>query len=138
MKGKIMRVISVDSVKGHELLAKDILNNNHAVLMTAGTTVKREYINRLKELDIEFIYVEDDIAQGINLSDSLEHQIQEQCQDAVREILLTYTYHENSEMEEIITVADEIIFDIMNIPDYCFWFIIYYFIINNFLERIYT
>lgn len=112
-----MRVISVDSVKGHELLAKDILNDNHAVLMTAGTTVKREYINRLKELDIEFIYVEDDIAQGINLLDSLEHQIQEQCQDAVREILLTYTYHENSEMEEIITVADEIIYDIMNKPE---------------------
>lgn len=117
MKGKDMRIISVDSVKGHELLAKDILNDNHSVLMTAGTTVKKEYINRLKELDVEFIYVEDEIAQGVNLLDSLELQIQEQCQDAVRDILLTYTYHDDSEMEEIIFIADEIIYDIMSKPE---------------------
>ena len=45
-----MRIISVDSVKGNELLAKDIMNNNDSVLMTAGTIVKREYVKRLKEL----------------------------------------------------------------------------------------
>lgn len=112
-----MRIISVDSVKGHELLAKDILNGNNSVLMTAGTIVKKEYINRLKELDIEFIYVEDDIAQGVSLTDSLEFQIKEQCQDAVREILLKYSYHEDNEMEEIILIADEIIFDIMREPE---------------------
>ena len=83
-----MRIISVDSVKGHERLAKDILNENNSVLMTAGTIVKKEYISRLKELNIEYIYVEDEIGQGINLTDSLELQIKEQCQEAVREILL--------------------------------------------------
>ena len=112
-----MRVISVDSIKGYELLAKDILNENHSVLMKAGTIVKREYINRLKELNIEFIYVEDDIAQGVSLSDSLELQLQEQCQEAIRNILLKYTHHDDKEMKEIKMVADEIIYDIMNEPE---------------------
>lgn len=112
-----MRIISIDSIKGHELLAKDILNENDSILMTAGTTVKKEYIERLKELSIEFIYVEDDIAQGVSLTDSLELQIKEQCQDSVRKILSKYSYHEDNELEEIITVADEIIYDIMMEPE---------------------
>lgn len=112
-----MRIISVDSVKGHECLAKDILNENNSVLMTAGTIIKKDYVSRLKELNIEYIYVEDEIGQGINLTDSLELQIKEQCQEAVREILTKYTYQTDSELEEIITIADEIIYDIMQNPD---------------------
>lgn len=112
-----MRIISIDSIKGNELLAKDILNNSSSILMAAGTVVKKEYRERLKDLNIEFIYVEDDIAQGVKLTESLELQIKEQCQEAVRGILLKYTYHNDNELEEIITVADEIIYDIMNEPE---------------------
>lgn len=114
---KSMRIISVDSVKGYELLAKDVLNENDSILMTAGATVKKEYIERLKELNIEFIYVEDEIAQGVSLTDSLELQIKEHCQDSVRKILSKYSYYEDDEQEEIITVADEIIYDIMKEPE---------------------
>lgn len=112
-----MRIISVDSVKGHECLAKDIVNENNFVLMTAGTIVKKDYVSRLKELNIEYIYVEDEIGQGIDLEESLEYQIKEQCQEAVREILTKYSYQTEDELEEIITVADEIIYDIMKQPD---------------------
>lgn len=112
-----MRIISIDSVKGNELLAKDILNENDSVLMTTGTVVKKEYVKRLKDLNIEYIYVEDEIAQGVNLTDSLEFQIKEQCQEAVREILLKYSYHYASELEEIKLIADEIIYDIMKEPE---------------------
>lgn len=112
-----MRIISIESIKGNELLAKDILNEYDTVLMTSGTVLKKEYIKRLKALNIEYIYVEDDIAQGVNLTDSLEFQIKEQCQQAVREILLKYSYHYASELEEIKYIADEIIYDIMKEPE---------------------
>ncbi|MBE5966186.1 MAG: HD domain-containing protein [Lachnospiraceae bacterium] len=112
-----MRIISLDSIKGNERLAKDIINQNETVLMTAGTVVRKEYINRLKDLDIEYIYVEDEIGKGINLTDSLEFQIKEQCQKAVQNILQKYSYHNNSELEEITLVADEIIYDIMQEPE---------------------
>ncbi|MDI9488631.1 MAG: HD domain-containing phosphohydrolase [Bacillota bacterium] len=112
-----MRIISVDSIKGYERLAKDILNENNSVLMTAGTIVKKEYISRLKALNIEYIYVEDDISEGITFDDSLEHQIEKQCLETVKEILSKYTYHSNKELEEITTIADDIIYDIMQNPD---------------------
>ena len=112
-----MRIISVDSVKGNELLAKDILLNNNSILMTAGTVVKKEYVKRLRELDIEFIYVNDEFAQGVKLTESLELQIKEQCQEAVRNILLKYSYHNDQELDEIRNIADEIIYDIMSEPE---------------------
>lgn len=112
-----MRIVSLNSIKGNERLAKDIINQNETVLMTAGTVVRREYIDRLKDLDIEYIYVEDEIGQGINLRDSLEFQLKEQCQKAVQNILQKYSYDNNSELEEITLVADEIIYDIMREPE---------------------
>ena len=112
-----MRIISLDSVTGNELLAKDIISNNDSVLMTAGTVIKLEYVKRLKNLNIEYIYVEDEIGKGVNLINSLELQLQEQCQDAVRDILSKYSYHNESELEEIQGVADEIINDIMQEPE---------------------
>lgn len=112
-----MRIISVDSVKGHELLAKDIVNDSNSILIPAGTVVKKEYVNRLKELNIEYIYIEDEIGQGVSLTESLELQIKEQCQEAVRQILTKYSYHTDNELEEIINIADEIIYDIMREPE---------------------
>jgi HD-GYP domain-containing protein (c-di-GMP phosphodiesterase class II) len=112
-----MRIISVDSIKGHELLAKDIINYHNSVLMTAGTIVKKEYVNRLKELDIEYIYVEDELAEGVSLTDSLEIQLKDHCQNTVRKILSKHIYHNESELEEITAIADEIIVDIMKDPE---------------------
>lgn len=112
-----MRIISVEAVRGHELLAKDIINDYNSVLMTAGTVVKREYIDRLKELDIEYIYVEDDLAQGVSLTDSLELQLKDHCQETIRKIMSKHIYHNDSELEEIIVIADEIILDIMKEPE---------------------
>jgi HD-GYP domain-containing protein (c-di-GMP phosphodiesterase class II) len=111
-----MRIISLDKVKGNELLAKDIINKNNTLLMTVGTMVKKEYAERLKDLGIEYIYVEDELAKGVNLTASLEIQIKEQCQGAVRDILQKYSYQNETELEEIKRVADEIISEIMSIP----------------------
>lgn len=114
--GDTMRIISLDSITGKEILAKDIVNSLDTVLMASGTVVKKEYISRLRELNVKYIYVEDDISQGVDLTDSLEIQIKEQCQNAVKELLLKYSYHNNTELEEIKEIADEIIYDIMKEP----------------------
>jgi putative nucleotidyltransferase with HDIG domain len=116
-EGVNMRIISLDSVKGNELLAKDIINSNDSVLMATGTVVKKEYVKRLKDLDIEYIYVEDEFAEGVNLTESLEIQIKEQCQKAVRDILQKYSYHYASELEDIKFIVDDIIYDIMEEPE---------------------
>lgn len=111
-----MRIISLDTVKGDELLAKDVITASDSLLLPAGTIVKLEYVKKLKELNVEYIYIDDEIAQGVNLTSSLELQIKDQCQEAVRDILVKYSYHNENELEDIKVVADEIMFDIMEEP----------------------
>lgn len=108
-----MRIISVKAVKGSELLARDIILKGETVLMTAGTVVKKEYVSRLIDLDVEYIYVEDEIAQGVNLVNSLELQIKEQCEEAVRKLIINNSYQFGTDLEDIKHVADDIIHDIM-------------------------
>lgn len=115
-----MRIVSLDSIKGNELLAKDVYSGNDALLMPAGVIVKKEYVRRLKDLNIEYLYIEDELAQGINLTNDLEFQIQEQCQGVMRDILQKYSFQNEKELEQIKKVADEIIQSIMEDPGVIF------------------
>ena len=81
--------------------------------MPAGTVMKKEYAKKLMDLDVEFIYIEDDIAQGVNLSESLEIQIKEECLGSVRDIFLKYTYTDNVQKNDIQKVAENIIEEVM-------------------------
>ena len=108
-----MSIISVDSIRGDELLARDIISSNGFLLIPAGTKVKRDYVDRLKKLDIEYLYVNDDLAREVSLQESLEIQIMDQFQGTLRDILHNYTYHNDIELVEIKKVADDIIADVM-------------------------
>lgn len=112
-----MRIISLDAVTGKERLAKDLINKTESVLITAGTVIKKEYVERLKELNYEYIYVEDEISEGVDLSGSLEMQIIEQCQDTFKDILQKYAYHNSSDLEKIKIIAEEIIQEILLEPE---------------------
>ena len=111
-----MRIIPINSVKGNELLAKDIIIGLNTVLMTSGTIVKKEYIKRLKEHNIEYIYVMDQISEGVNLTESLELQLIDQCEVVLRDVIQKYSFHHKDELENIIEIADEIISGVMNEP----------------------
>lgn len=114
---KYMRRISVDSIKGNEKLAKNIWSSTDIVLMSEGTILKREYIPRLKELDINYVYIEDELAKGIKIDEIIEVQIKEQCQDTIRNTIERYFYSNSSELVKLKDIAEEIILDILEQPE---------------------
>jgi HD-GYP domain-containing protein (c-di-GMP phosphodiesterase class II) len=115
-----MRRMLLDSIKGHELLARDILSDSGIVIMSAGSVVKKEYIKRLTELEIYYVYVEDELSLGVQDQDNIENKIKEQCQEIVKNIIDKYSYQGNGELEEIQGVAEQIIFDIIEQPEVLF------------------
>lgn len=50
-----MRRMLIDSIKGNELLARDIVSSGGIVIMATGSIVKKDYIKKLLELDIDYI-----------------------------------------------------------------------------------
>lgn len=112
-----MRKISVSEITGNEILAKDIYTNLDTVLMCAGTPLRREYAKRLQNLDIEYIFVEDEISEGIEESEIIELQIKNQCQEAVKDTLERYSYCGTTELEKLRAVAEEIINELLKQPE---------------------
>ncbi len=110
-----MRIISLDLITGDELLAKEITKNN-TTLMTAGNIVKQEYVHKLKDLGIDHIYVEDDIAKGVILKNSLEWQIKDLCLANIKKMLTIHDLENNIPNEEVIKIANDIINIILSNP----------------------
>jgi HD-GYP domain-containing protein (c-di-GMP phosphodiesterase class II) len=115
-----MRRMLLDFIKGHELLARDIISNSGIVIMSAGSVIKKEYIKRLTELDIIYVYVEDELSMGIEDVDNTEEKIKEQCQDIVRSIIDKYSYQGYGDLVNIQEVAEQIIGDMIEQPEILF------------------
>lgn len=58
-----MRIVSVSSLKGDEILAKQIFDETGRILLSAGVELRPYYIERIKEIGIHSVYIEDDISK---------------------------------------------------------------------------
>ena len=115
-----MRRIAISAIKGDEILAQDIISDYNTLLMSAGVVLKKEYVHRLEDMGIQYIYVEDQYAEGIEKKDITEIKIKEQCQKEVQETLDKFVYCGSSELEVLKEVAQEIIMDLLEDPDIMF------------------
>lgn len=109
-----MRRISVNAITGNERLARNVWSDTDIVLMSEGTILKKEYIPRLKELSINYVYVDDDFGKGIKVDEIIEEQIKEQCQNVVKDTIQKYFYNGNSKLEKLKVVAEDIILDMLD------------------------
>lgn len=115
-----MRKISVDAIKGNEKLAKSIYSDSDVILISEGTIIRKSYIPKFKELKIRYIYIEDEISQGIKDEEITEDQIKKQCQDIVQSTINKYAYSGNTEFKVFEDVAKEIIEDMIKQPEVIF------------------
>lgn len=115
--GDTMRRISINAIKGTEKLARDLINESGIILMSQGNVVKAEYIPRLKELEIDYLYIEDDFSQGVKIDKLVDKEIREHCEESVRNIIERYTYNGNTELEFLTIVAEEIIKGVLEEPE---------------------
>lgn len=107
-----MRVCRVDYLTGTEVLARDVFTPEYQVLLSEGTFLKQEYIEKLKELEIKEVYIEE------RESDTkavviLKKEIEDSFKIKVRDILEKYTYRHNEKLEELSRTADRIINNIL-------------------------
>lgn len=112
-----MRKILVDSIKGNEKLAKDIYNNRGTLLMPEGITIKKSYVEKLKELQIDYIYVNDEISKGIDENQIIENQIKLQCADTIRDIMERCACDGNAKFGKTRDVVNDIITDMLAQPE---------------------
>ncbi len=123
-----MRRIKTEQIKGREILAKDIYSAGGVVLISEGTILKKDYIEKLLELKITDVFVEDEISKEIQVQDITEEKIRVQCSEKLEETLERFSYASETELRELSKVAteimegvllqDEVIYTISNVRNY--------------------
>lgn len=109
-----MRKIYIDNLKGTEVLAKSIYTSNDTVLLSKGVSVKLSYVDKLKEMGIDYIYIEDEISQGIEIEDYVNEKTRRACKTEVRNILERYSTSGKVKLDSITQVANNVIEDILS------------------------
>jgi putative nucleotidyltransferase with HDIG domain len=68
-----MRLISIDEYNYVTMqLAKPIFDRHRRVLLAAGRKIHPKFLERLKELDFRYIFVEDAVSEGITLDEMVD------------------------------------------------------------------
>lgn len=55
-----MKLVTVEDLKEGDIIANDVLLEDYTVVLAKGTVIKAPYIDKLRELDIFTVYIEDE------------------------------------------------------------------------------
>ena len=110
-----MKLVEIDELQGGEILAKQILTNDYQVLLGKGTVVKAEYIEKLKELDIQSVYIEEFVEQAkLDENEILQEEVKEDCLSKVRNVLERHMYNKGEDFKRIEEATNKIMLNILN------------------------
>lgn len=113
-----MRRIPIDSIQDGDVLARDIYSSSGVSLMSEGTVLKKKYISRLSDLHIDNIFIKENGEEKDLIAAIIkEEELREQCEDTIKNTLEKYSYAEGDELKKIVTVANEIMTNILREPN---------------------
>lgn len=111
-----MRLVKVNELKGNEKLAKHIVTSLGTELMAKGTRIKPEYIQKLVELEIEYVFIDESLLLDIDFENDspgiIREKVKEESHTLVKNVLEKHIYKNTSDLEKLCYAADIIIEDI--------------------------
>lgn len=106
-----MKLCSINELKEHDILARDVMADNYNVFLYKNTILNKKYIEKLKELNLPYVYIQDNIPQEEVAV--LKKEIEEKSRSKVKEVILKHTYNNGNELKELSKTADNIIVNIL-------------------------
>ena len=92
-----MRFITTDQISEGMLLSKNIYDTNLKLLLRAGNTLSSRYIEKIKELGYQGIYINDDLSHDIEIQDIIFDDLRVEALAKVRDTCFhAYHYSKNN------------------------------------------
>lgn len=108
-----MRVVSVSSLKGDEILGRQIYDESGRVLLSAQVKLKPSYIERIKELGISSVYIDDDISKNVIIEESISEKTRQMSKHAVKEMIEGHCREGKSNNSSVMKSVDSVIEDVI-------------------------
>lgn len=109
-----MKLTKVDQLEEGNVLDQDIMTRDYQVLLGSGTVLKKEYIEKLKELGINEVFIHDELKIPVKEILILRNDMEKGFHDKIRDVIEKHTYQHNDELQELCQTADAIIMEILS------------------------
>ena len=106
-----MKLCSINELKEQDILAKDVMADNYTVFLYKNTILNKNYIEKLINLNIPYVYIQDDISEEEIVV--LKKEIEEKSRSKVKEVILKHSYNNGNELKVLSQTADNIISNIL-------------------------
>jgi len=112
-----MRVVSVSNLKGGEILGRQIYDDLDRVLLNAGVTLTPYFIEKIKELDISSVYIEDEISKNVIIEEGISEKTRQMCKRAVKEMIEGYCREGKTYDRSVMNSVNSILEDVLSNKD---------------------
>ncbi|HLS35221.1 MAG TPA: HD-GYP domain-containing protein [Bacillota bacterium] len=92
-----MRLVRTDSIKKGSVLAQTIYNEKGTPLIRQGVKLSERMIHRLRSLNIGFVYIDDELTEGIIAESSIPNDVRV---EAIQEIKTLFTELSEADLSE--------------------------------------
>ncbi|AOR24460.1 HD-GYP domain-containing protein [Clostridium taeniosporum] len=109
-----MRVVSTSSLKGDEILGRQIYDELGRVLLNVGVKLKPYYIEKIKEMGINSVYINDDISKDVVIEESISEKTRQMSKHAVKEMIKRHCREGKTDNSSVMNSVNSVIEDILS------------------------
>jgi uncharacterized domain HDIG len=82
-----MKLEVINRLKGDEILGRNIFTNDGKILLRAGTILSGGYINKIKEMGVFYVYVEDERLDDVQVEDESISRLKQNTMENMSKIM---------------------------------------------------
>jgi HD-GYP domain-containing protein (c-di-GMP phosphodiesterase class II) len=103
-----MKLVTVEDLKEGDILANDVLLDDYTVVIAKGTEIKNQYINKLRELEIFTVYIEDEDTKKEDIKNPEPKKEQPKKEQSKKEQPKKTQVKSKLAIEQIIDLRDDV------------------------------
>lgn len=108
-----MRLCKLDDIESDATLARSVITPDYQILLSEGTMLRPDYVEKLKDIGITEVYVEEKRIPDAEEVAILKKDIEDHVKTQVKTILEKHTYNHNEELVALNYAADDVIMNIL-------------------------
>ncbi|MBQ9768480.1 MAG: HD-GYP domain-containing protein [Lachnospiraceae bacterium] len=111
-----MRLVSVEMLRPEMKIARAVYQQG-ALILPAGRSNVTRFIPNLQNMGIEYVYVEDDKSEGIEIPDAIAEKTRNDCKQVLQTAIQQFSATDRLEISALQQCVGNVISDILKNPD---------------------
>lgn len=101
-----MRFVPVNCIREGMTLGRSLLGKNGELLLNAGTVIRPFYVDRIKELGYNGVYIDDDLSKDIEVSEVINESLRFKTVKAVKDTFIVIEDGKDNPVKNIKIVSE--------------------------------